>query len=252
MSDRNCCRHHKTRYINKNLDVKHCLNVRKNTTLEKNVFVGGNLQVKNNIKSTQLDSTTINTNTLNLTTINTTSIVTTDIKSENAEIVNLTVDQINGRPINCGQTFTNTNSDISRVINNEEPANPGNFNQVVWDKLWEITQLQMASLSDRLQCGRLQEKLIQEKFNCVVCPPDQLVNCHPTCSGPEICECPNEEGECPRVPISIWGIKSIPPFVDQLCSSDFVKQLSSTIAYNLDVINVTGAYLIIGALHLSV
>lgn len=198
----NGCRGHKTRTFHDNLNVKHCLRVQKSATLEKDVSICGNLNVKGNVTSNQIDTPTLNATTLNSTTVNATNIVTTDLKTTNAEISNLTVESINGTPFDCGETFVNTNSDITRVVDNVKPENPGIFNQTVWDNLWDITQLQMNALSDRLQCGRLQERFIQEKFNCVVCPPDQLVDCHPTCpggSGGDICACPDEVGDCPRV-----------------------------------------------------
>ena len=185
------------------------------------------------------------------------------LTAENANIDNLNVTNLNGQNITCQKIFTNVNSDITRIEYGAtgpiKPSGPGatgatgsggTVNQVVWDFLWENSLLQERDLEYRLQCGRLQERLIQLKYNCPPsCPPDGYENCFPTCEGETgatgatgICGCPKEgvTGYCPIVPNRIWGIKTVAPFRDVPCEDSTVsRQLISTIAYNLDVVNVT-------------
>jgi len=161
-----------------------------------------------------------------------------------AGVEDLFVDSLNGKPLSCNQTFNNINTDFVRIINNEKPENPGFFNQEVWDKLWDKTLEQRFELEERIKCGRLQERYIQITNGCPpVCPPNGLENCFPTCEEPGICVCPEEIGDCPNVPNDIWGIRTLMPYNDKLCGqsvTDTIRQILSSVAYNLDVINVTG------------
>lgn len=165
------------------------------------------------------------------------------LTAENIVVNNLQATLLNGKEIGCEETFKNINSELITDNPLEYPINSG-FNKKVWDNLVLHTLGQRDQLATRLQCGRLQEKLIQDSFGCVVCPPNELANCFPTCEeGTGICPCPTEVGVCPSVPLHIFGIKSVSPINIKTCGASLesqTSQLISTISYNLDVTNVTG------------
>lgn len=178
----------------------------------------------------------VDTNNLNVkNTLTSTNIVVNDLQAT----------LLNGKEIGCEQNFKNINS---QLITSNPLAYPMNseFNKKVWDNLVLQTLEQQTQLATRLQCGRLQEKLIQDSFGCVVCPPNELAACFPTCTNSvpgEVCPCPTEVGACPSIPLHIFGIKSVSPVIIRTCGSSLEQQttqLISTISYNLDVTNVTG------------
>lgn len=170
----------------------------------------------------------------------------------NAVVRNLDVETINGRTVECGPSFVNRNSQLVRVVyegdppSPVEPTNPGQFDQDVWDTLWDAAVLNGQEMQGRIHCGRLQVKLIQDRFGCVQCPPDGYENCHPTCPEPppEVCACPDEHGVCPPVPLLIFGTQTVQTFYVQTCgdlATDTQNQLVSTVSFGLDVTNVTGS-----------
>lgn len=182
------------------------------------------------------------------TNLQTTNIITTNIQSENALVENLQVTNINGRDVSCEKNFTNSNLFLDTTNPLE---NPGNFNKESWDKLVSRTLSIRSELADRLQCGRLQEKYIQNAFGCIVCPPNELQGCAPIILGPTGSCCletgvgvqciAGQTGSCPSVPLNIYGVKSFSPLTVITCNSgNTTTQLLSNISYNLDVINVTG------------
>lgn len=199
-----------------------------------------------NIQSNQINSQQIvskNINTENISVSNNGNIK--NLSSDNANINNLQVKNLNGRNLNCeGQTFNNINSQLVTIDPLKYPEFSG-FNKTVWDNLVLQTLIQKDALQQRLQCGRLQVKYIQDEFGCVQCPPDGLQNCTPECEPPvppgEVCACPQEIGVCPSVPLNIFGIKSVLPLNVKTCGSgDSAVELISSISYNLNVKNVTG------------
>ena len=200
-----------------------------------------NLRVKN-LKV--CDETVKNLNVLNSVTatnlIVTTNTTLNNVTADNAVINNLQVTNINGQDVTCDKNFTNSNYSL---VTTNPLVNPGDFNQEVWDKLAAITLMQQADLAERLQCGRLQEKAIQTQYGCVVCPPNELVDCIVECGHIGICDCIGVSGPCPSVPLNIFGIKTVPPLTIINCdspTSNPITQLLSTISYNLDVSNITG------------
>ena len=206
---------------------------------DKNVEKIENLKVKNfcgfnvKIKKLQTDALTVENAT-----------VTNTLTTENIIVNDLQATYINGKLVDCEQNFLNVNSPLVTTDPLVYPENSG-YNKIVWEGLAAATLDQQDQLAQRLQCGRLQEKFIQDKFGCVVCPPNELVACFPTCDPPseDICECPEEVGVCPSVPLHIFGIKTVEPISIRLCGSSLeqqITQLISTISYNLDVTNVTG------------
>ena len=221
------------------------------------------LKVKNlcvlhgNIRNLKSENATLeNANVTNLQSenANITNATVTNLQTENSTITNLEVETINGRSVECDQTFTNANSFLVLVDPLVYPEGSG-FNRQVWDGLVAETELHQTELAQRLQCGRLQEKYIQDLFGCQVCPPNELQNCTPTCQtegnfakqnrkeGEDVCACPEEVGECPSIPLRIFGIKTVLPVIVKTCGSSVEQQntqLISSISYNLDVTNVTG------------
>lgn len=185
------------------------------------------------------------------------SITTTNLTATNGVIANLDVISLNGKTLDCGASFVNENDKIIRVEyddNNPEvpiqPANPNEqFNADIWNFLWEQAVEQGASLEQRLHCGRLQKKMIYDKYGCTECPPDGYEDCHPTCPADNnvadnngVCACPDEVGVCPAIPTKIWGIQTVSPFQQFQCGTletDVKNLLVSTMTYNLDVLNLT-------------
>jgi hypothetical protein len=192
-----------------------------------------NLQIKKNLNSSNLTAENISSYNAEIT---------------NAQIENLDLVTLNGKHLNCGDTFTNTNDQIIRVqYDGNDPIKPENpndqFNDEIYDTLWVLAVEHGVELAERLQCGRLQKKIIYNQYGCIQCPPDELVDCVPTCPGGGTdCACPTSSGMCPSVPLKIWGIQTIAPFIQQQCGTletDVQNQLVSTVTYNLDVLNLT-------------
>ena len=208
-----------------------------------------------NANVTNLRAENANVTNLQAENANVTNANVTNLQTENSTITNLEVETINGRSVECeSQTFTNTNSSLVLIDPLVYPEGSG-FNRQVWDGLVAETELHQTELAQRLQCGRLQEKYIQDLFGCQVCPPNELQNCTPTCSTEgnfakqnkkeegDVCACPEEVGECPSIPLRIFGIKTVLPVLVKTCGSSVEQQstqLISSISYNLDVTNVTG------------
>lgn len=121
------------------------------------------------------------------------------LTAETAILKNLQVCNINGKSV-CAAEYKNiipTFQIVDYQINgqpadpfdpNATPVQPPNnigINPQVWDTLWTNTVENLYNpefgLKARLQCGRLTEKYIQNSKNCVVCPPNQLAFCAPSC-----------------------------------------------------------------------
>jgi len=174
------------------------------------------------------------------------TITTDDFTADNAKINNLEIKNLNGKNLACQQSFQNVNSPIDTSDPLEYPEN-STFDKKVWDGLAAETLRQKNDLATRLQCGRLQLRYIQREFGCEPCPPDELENCFPECDPPapegEVCDCPNEVGNCPAVPLKIFGIKTDSPVNQIICGptqQETSTQLISSISYNLDVTNISG------------
>ena len=218
----------------KDLCVKHAKI--KNLSVENDFNVKGNASLKN-----------VTTNNLIVTESGSfNDLVANEVITDYATINDLQVKILNGKNLSCEQSFQNKNSPVVTTNPLEYPKD-STFDKKVWDGLVAETLRQKAELAERLQCGRLQLRFIQREFGCVPCPPDELDDCFPECDPPappgEVCDCPVPFGECPSVPLEIFGIESVSPINEIICGpsqEERSTQLVSSISYNLDVTNISG------------
>lgn len=249
------CHHHSHRRNRSHRSHRHRRHRKSKVSAKRASFK--NLKAKNavitNLKATNAQISNLTSQTATVTSLTAQAATVTSLTAQTGNISTLTsssitTDYLNGKKLACAETntFFNDNSAFQLVTDNEKPAYPPRINAKVFDGLWVSTLQQKADLEARLQCGRLQERLIQEKYDCVPCPPTGYENCHPVCDEPGvICSCPTEVGDCPSVPASVFGIKTISPFRvanSTLDGCPAVVQLSSSIAFGVDVINLTGNF----------
>ncbi len=190
------------------------------------------------------------------------NILSSHITTTDLNVSNITVDTINGLPVNCSrQAFDNMNTRIQIVDYGPtgpiKPTNP-NFNQTVWDALWENTLLQIngpeecpsLGLQGRLHCGRMTKRYNLQQYGCEICP-DEFPGCDPVpaSEGPtgcstcydgfiQVCSVCSDETECPKIPQRILGVQTFQPSTFQECGGNIVTQLLSSVSYNLNVLNV--------------
>jgi hypothetical protein len=176
------------------------------------------------------DLNIVNAQTLNVkgtSTLNDVNLQSLNVKGnltlENADLNNLNVTTINGLNVKCAQSFNNFNSPIVEIeyINDSpvKPINPGNFNQIVWDGLWDKTLADHDFLETDLFSGRKRIADINQAASCNICPAEETF-----------------------VPLTIFGIQSVSPIKRIICGPSIeeqVTQLISTITYNFDVTNAT-------------
>ena len=187
-----------------------------------------------NLNTANLNTANLNTPNLTTTNLNTTNLNTTNLNTTNLNTSNLNVDGVAvGK--GCVKTLVNNNLQIVKVVNPRKgPVNPG-FDNGVWDKLWNVTLTQKEEYENRN---------IQIKYGCVVCPPDGYENCFPenvegTCT---TCTYEDPDKKCPFYSSDIWGIQSLPPVSQYFCAENPenpIYELLSSVSYNLDVINIT-------------
>jgi hypothetical protein len=95
-----------------------------------------------------------------------------DINSSNINTDNLIVSNINGIPYcpNDGNIVSGIITPIS-YINGEaqKPTNSG-FNEIVFNQLWDLTQLTGAFLNLDSSSGRYRNSLFSQFYNCNICP----------------------------------------------------------------------------------
>ncbi len=185
----------------------------------------------------------------NITNFSSNKIETYSLMSQVGNVTDLTVETINGfAPTTpCDLPILDSSVGEYQLVEKtqEQPPNPNPvlYNQEVFDQLWEFALLRLNAdaapgLKVALQCGRLREKYYQDQAGCVICPPNQLVDCHPQPDGECLCDfCP--EGNCPSINNYIGAIQTINPINFVKCTnSDEVKsRILSAINYNLNVVN---------------
>lgn len=101
---------------------------------------------------------------------------------ENLTVNNLNATTLNGVDVSCLNASQNIAGVITPVtyVNGvpQQPANPGNFNQQVLDELWQLNQLAVSVTNLDAAYGRLRNLILNNFYNCTVCPEPQLEACN--------------------------------------------------------------------------
>lgn len=132
-----------------------------------------NLKVKNadiiDLKTKNINSSIINSQTSNI----------TNLVSENSDITNLKVATINGESYNSSSTFNFDSFVVPIKYVNNVPQRPivSDINPVVSDLLWEFALLNRESVNLNTSSGRMRNNILNNYYNCIVCPPYLYPNC---------------------------------------------------------------------------
>lgn len=84
------------------------------------------------------------------------NLVAENVTAQTITTQNINTTSINGKSVNCDSSYYNYTTNLQPVSYDGEtpikPVNPGDFNQIVWDSLWEET---LFTLNDILESERL-------------------------------------------------------------------------------------------------